>query len=343
MKIGIKEIAEKAGVSVAAVSLALNNKQGVGKDTKDRIIEAAKELEYPALSKVDLGDDQSKIRFLKISRHGHTVNVDHEYFIADYLNGIMDSAKLHNMIVEIESYGHEVPVNEIIEKIQTSTNVDGYVVLATELNEKEITQFLATGKKIVFIDAYIFSVSADYVNMNNMDAVYKVVSYLKELNHVEIGMFKSSISTGNFNLREQAFYRSMNALGLAIKEEYILDVDSTFAGAYEDMKAYLDKGIKLPTAVFAINDIIALGAMKALSEEDIKVPEELSLVAFDNLSMSEVTSPPLTSVNVPKRQIGQVALDMLYLKLNHRADRAPMVNLISTEIVKRGSATLLKK
>lgn len=343
MKIGIKEIAEKAGVSVAAVSLALNNKQGVGKDTRDRIIESAKKLGYPALSKANLGDDQNTIRFLKISRHGHTVNVDHEYFIADYLNGVMDSAKLHNMVVEIESYGHEVAVDEIIEKIESTTNIDGYVVLATELNEEDIKQFLATGKKIVFIDAYIFSVSADYVNMNNMDAVYKVVSYLKDLKHVDIGMLKSSISTGNFTLRERAFYRSMEALGVTINKDYILDVDSTFAGAYEDMKGYLDKGIKLPTAVFAINDIIALGAMKALSEKDIKVPDELSIVAFDNLSMSEVTSPPLTSVNVPKRQIGQVALDMLYLKLNHPTDRAPMVNLISTEIIKRGSATLLNK
>ncbi len=342
MKVGIKEIAEKAGVSVAAVSLALNNKQGVGDATRERIIEAAKSLGYPVLGKVDIDDEPSTVRFLKISRHGHTVNVDHEYFIADYLNGVMDSAKLHNMIVEIEAFGPEVPLTEIIGKIDNSPQIAGYIVLATELNEEDIALFNATGVKIVFIDVYIFNVCADYINMNNTEAVYKVISYLKDLKHRDIGMLKSSISTGNFKLRELAYYRSMNALGLTLDKEFVFDVDSTFDGAYKDMKAHLENGRKLPSAVFAVNDIVALGAMKALQEKNIVVPDDISIVAFDNLSMSEITNPPLSTVNVPKRQIGQVALDMLYLKLHHQSERAPMVNLISTELVKRESVTEFK-
>ncbi len=340
MKIGIKDIAERAGVSVAAVSLALNNKQGVGKDTRERIIDTARELGYPLPGRLAQEEQQRTIRFLKISRHGHTVNLDHEYFIAEYLNGVMDSAKLHNMTVEIESCPTEVPLEDILEKVVNSPGIDGYVVLATELSRNDIQAFLATEKTIVFIDAYIYSVSADYVNMNNMDAVYKVVSYLQELGHRRIGMLKSSISTENFLLREQAFSRSMHSLGLELHPEYILDVDSTFSGAYTDMAAHLQRGVNLPSALFATNDIIALGAMKAFQEYNIRVPEDISLIGFDNLSMSEVASPSLSTVNVPKRQIGQVALDMLYLKLNHTTTRAPMVNLISTELVKRESVAV---
>lgn len=258
MKVGIKEIAEKAGVSVAAVSLALNNKQGVGKATRDKIIEVAKELEYPALGKFDLDEDTFTVRFLKISRHGHTVNINHEYFIADYLNGIMDSAQLHEVTVEIESCEPDMTMDEIISKINVSPQIDGYIVLATELNEDDIISLLATDKKIVFIDTYIYNVSADYVNMNNMDAVFKVVNYFKNLKHTNIGMFKSSISTHNFQIREEAFYRSMKALGLKISDKNIYDVDSTFEGAYRDMHRYLEKDVKLPSAVFAMNDIIAL-------------------------------------------------------------------------------------
>ena len=339
MKIGIKEIAEKAGVSVAAVSLALNNKQGVGKETRNKIIEVARELDYPALGKFDLEEEAFTVRFLKISRHGHTVNVNHEYFIADYLNGIMDSAQLHDIVVEIESCEPDLTIDDIVSKMSTSPQIDGYIVLATELSESDIRSLLATEKKIVFIDTYIYNVSADYVNMNNMDAVYKVISYFNSLNHRQIGMFKSSIATHNFKIREEAFYRSMRALELEINEKYIFDVDSTFEGAYRGMHEYLEKGIELPSAVFAMNDIIALGAMKAMQENKIVVPDEVSLVAFDNLSMSEMTSPPLSSINVPKRQIGQVAIDMLYLKLQHSSERAPMANLVSTDLIIRGSAT----
>ena len=339
MKVGIKEIAEKAGVSVAAVSLALNNKQGVGDATRERIIDAARELGYPLMGRLDSEDEPITIRFLKISRHGHTVNPDHEYFIADYLNGIMDSAKLHNITVEIEAFNPEAPMSEILTKINTSPQISGYIILATELSEDDVRLFVATEKPIVFIDIYLFSICADYVNMNNMDAVYKVISYLKELGHKDIGMLTSSIATGNFKLREMAFYRSLNSMGLPINEEFVFEVDSTFSGAYNDMKEQLDKGRKLPTAAFAINDIIALGVMKALQEKNISVPDEISLIAFDNLSMSEITNPPLSTVNVPKRQIGQVALDMLYLKLHHPSERAPMANLISTELIKRESVT----
>ena len=343
MKIGIKEIAEKAGVSVAAVSLALNNKQGVGEATRQRIIAAARELGYPIMDRLDSEGEPLTVRFLKISRHGHTVNLDHEYFIADYLNGIMDSAKLHNMTVEIESFSPEAPLTDIISRINTSPQISGYIVLATELSEDDVKLFLATGKTIVFIDIYLFSVCADYINMNNMDAVYKVIAYLHELKHKDIGMFTSSIATGNFKLREMAFYRSSNSLGIPLNKEFIFEVDSTFSGAYNDMKRHLDNGRKLPSAAFAINDIIALGVMKALQEKNIAVPEDISLIAFDNLSMSEITNPPLSTVNVPKRQIGQVALDMLYLKLHHPSERAPMVNLISTELIKRASAAEFKE
>lgn len=342
MKIGIKEIAKEANVSVTAVSLALNNKAGVSEATRKKILEVAEELGYQPPPGKTGSDEPCTFRFLQIPRHGHALNRDHENFIGNYLNGIMDSAQLHDIVIEIESFQPTTPIETVVQKIISNTQAAGYIILSTELSADDVQALLDTEANMVFIDTYIYSVAADYVNMNNMRAVYNIIKYFKELGHTDIGMIRSTVGGSNFTLREQAFYRALSDLGLACDPDKIFTVDSTFEHSYKDMLNHLEKKPELPTAFFASNDIIALGCIRAFQEKGYKIPDDISIFAFDNISMSEMSTPSLSTVNVPNRQIGQVALDMLYLKHQHQREREPMVNLVSSKLIFRNSVKNLK-
>ena len=337
MKVTIKEIAEKAGVSNAAVSLAINNKQGVSSRTREKILDTARELGYEVSGRPELNENEATIRFLKISRHGHTINPSHNNFIDTYVEGITTAAAELGATLEMEAYAADVPIETILLKIKESPQISGFLILGTELSDSDINAFLGTGQNIVFIDTYVDYISADFIDMNNTDAVFKIIRHFTGCGHQKIGLIKSSVNTRNFYLRERAFFQAMISAGQHVDERFIIDVDSTFDNAYQNFKIYLAGNPELPTAFFAINDIIAMACMRALQDEGYSVPEDISIAGFDNLPMAEMVSPQLTSIEVSKKEIGRTALEMLLLKTRRNEKLPPKKTQIGGELIKRGS------
>ena len=336
MRITIRDIAEKTGVSVAAVSLAINNKPGVGDETRKNIIRVAEELGYE-FPRNDTQESNLTVRFLKISRHGHTVNKSHNFFIDAYFDGIASSASESEAVLEVETYTANEPLEKIIQRINESPQITGYLILGTELSTRDINSFLDTGKNIVFMDTFIDYIPADFVDMNNTDAVFKVIKHFTGNGHDRIGLIKSSVNTRNFYLREKAYYEVMESAGLRVNSDYIIDVDSTFDTAYSDFSRYLAGKPELPSAFFVINDIIAMGCMRALQEAGYEIPGDVSLAGFDNLPMAEMVSPQLTTIDVSKKEIGQTAFDMLLLKAARSGNRHPTKTLIGGNLIERQS------
>lgn len=336
MKITIKEVAHAAHVSISAVSLAFNNKPGVSKNTKAKILQVASEMGYDFKVKNKSRQSEQIVRVLKIMRHGHTINSNHNFFIDAYIDAI-NSIAHKGITIEVGTYNIDIPIDDIAELMLNAPPIKGYLILGTELSSEDVLILLKTERNIVFMDTFLDYIPADFVDMNNTDAVYKIISYLQSNGHDQIGLIKSSVHTRNFHLREQAFYQVMKHLDLKTHREYVIDVDSTFTGAYEDMTKYLAGSPKLPTAFFAINDIIALGSMKALQKKGYKIPDQVSIAAFDNLPMATMVSPALTSIDVSKHKIGQNALTMLLSKSGHNECSPPMKILIGGELVERDS------
>lgn len=337
MKITIKDVAYKAKVSTAAVSLSINNKHGVSEETRERVLKVARELGYEPLTKIIYPEAETTIRFLKISRHGHTINKNHNYFIDAYVEGITATANESGSVLEVEAYSSDVPLESIINKINDSQQITGYLILGTELSEEDIRAFVKTGKNIVFVDTFLDYISADFIDMNNTDAVYKLINHFIKMGHKKIGLIKSSVQTRNFLLREKAFYQVMENLNLEIKEDYIIDVDSTFVNAYNDFKTFLSSNPELPTVFFAINDIIAISCMRALQDTRYSIPEDISIAGFDNLPTASMVSPTLTTIDVSKRYIGQTAFDMLLIKAGREEAHPPRKVLIGGKLTIRES------
>ncbi len=332
----VKDVAKLAGVSATTVSLVMNAKSGISQDTRTRVMQAAKTLNYSQRSaRTAKSDAQGTLRFLKIARHGHTVNRDHNTFISDYIDGMSREASASGYKLEVVSFEGE-PVEAIVSSL-AGTRVDGLIVLGTELTEQDIKHLQTLPMPLVVIDSFFDVLECNFVNMNNKDAVYKIIAYFVERGFRNIGFIASNVQTVNFQLRREAFVAGMKAFGLPFSTRDIVTVDSTFEGAYQDMLAKLNNGLVVPQCYFCTNDIITYGCIKALKEFNVRIPQDISVIGFDNLPMSATMEPALTTIDVSKTKIGYLAIRLLD-ELIHAQEQQPAVKiLVGAQLVARDS------
>lgn len=331
----IRDIAQKAGVSVASVSMALNNRDGVSEETRRRIFEIAKEMNYslPAPNRT-IDKQHGTVRFVRIAQHGHTVNRDHNVFISDYIDGLSSVAIEKRYNLEIVPYEQQ-EIDTVIGDLEQS-HPAGAIILGTELQKNQIGAFKRIPFPVVFIDTFYPYTSFDFVDMDNHDAVYLVLREFVEQGHTDIGMITTQVEVENFRQRVRGFHKAREALNMP-PDCTKIDVDSTFDGAYADFGCYLDNGGRLPGALFCSNDIIAFGCMRALTERNIRIPEDVSLIGFDNLPQAEMSTPPLTTIDVKKHRIGSTAMSILIERIEAEEPFPPMKVSIGASLVRRKS------
>jgi LacI family transcriptional regulator len=333
---GIKEIAEIAGVSKTTVSLVLNGHKGISLDTRKRIIEIAHKQNYrvPADRMVSI-PHKGTIIFARLHKHGLLLNSDQNPFIIDYIDGI-------NSVIQEADYTFEI-VDYHFEKSQLFTDAMnkkkpvGLIILGTELDPSEIDSLQHLSTPYIVIDTYFDQIPCDYVNMSNISVVHTIIEYLAELNHTLIDMVTSTISSGNILMRERGFTQAMNHFSLSSTKHSPIKVRPGFLGAYEDMKEFLKGAKTLPQALFCYNDVASFGVIKALKERNIRVPQDISVFGFDNLPMSAMMEPHLSTVKVPNTLIGKTAAQKVIEKIELKKETNPTVTLISGQLIKRNS------
>ncbi len=336
MGVRIKDIAEEAGVSPATVSLVINNKPGVGQETRDRIQSIIREFEYKGPStRQNANDETGSICFLQIARHGHILNRDHDVFIADYIRGMSKEAKNENFSLKLVTY-KTTPIEEIVDYVQKSDD-SGVIILGTELSYQDVEAFSVIEKPIVFLDSFYKYLRFDFIDMNNEDSVWQIINNFARKGHREIGMISSIHPTPNFRIREAAFRESLNRLEIPYQKDLSFSVDSTFNGAYTDMMEKLSKNDILPTAFFCANDIIACGCLKALTETGYNVPGDISLCGFDNLPITSMSTPGMTTIEVSKHRMGRMAVQLLTDRILEDADSPPAKVVFGGKLIERES------
>ena len=334
----VREVAERAGVSAATVSLVLNGKGGISEETRTRVLMAAADLNYESRpARAPTAGKVGTLRFLKIAKHGHTVNRDHNTFISDYIDGMSHQAAACGYKLEVVSHEGK-PIEAIVASL-ANTTLSGVVVLGTELTEADVKLFEAIPVPLVVIDTFFDVLECNFVNMNNKDAVFKILGHFVERGFRNIGFIASNVETINFELRREAFIQGMKHFGLGFSPPDTVTVDSTYDGAYQDMLAQLRGGLVVPDGYVCTNDIITYGCIKALREFDIRVPRDLSIIGFDNLPMSATMDPPLTTIDVSKRKIGSLAITVLAEQIRSQVSEPAVKILVGADLVMRDSVT----
>ncbi len=332
MKAIMKDIAKLAGVSPGTVSNALNDRKGVGKETKSKIIGIAEELGY--FSNQKKGEDMV-IRLILFKKHGYVLS-DTQFF----------SALIAACENECRQRGYELLISQIIHgeqdkeeifKMINKNKIDGILLLATEMDETDFLNFENIHIPIVVLDSYFETKDYDYVLMNNVGGSYGAVKNLIENGHTRIGFLGSSISINNFKYRFNGFIKAIKDFKLCFQEEDRVLVEPTLEGAYRDMKNYLSlHKNNLPTAFFALDDVIALGAIKAMTEANVKIPQDVSIIGFDDTPFSSLSNPSMTTVKVYTNVMGKLAVRRLLQKIN-KEDEVQLKIEINTKLKIRDS------
>lgn len=335
MKTIMQDIARLAGVSPGTVSNALNNRKGVSKNTRERVLKVAEELGYDRNSK----EESRVIRFIIFKKHGYVVS-DTPFF-AGLVEGIERECRAEGFEVLVSHIIYNEHNDDDIQEIIKQEQIAGVLLLATEMNEEDLESFEKLSVPVILLDSYFNNADFDHVLINNCKGAYEAVNYLIKSGHIEIGCLGSSKPIKNFNYRYEGFRDALTEASLRVHQEYQLFLEPTLEGSYRDMKERLkSKELKLPTAFFAFNDIIALGAIRAMKENGISIPEQISIIGFDDMPFCEISMPRLTTIRVHTQYIGKTAIRRLIQKISEQ-DQQNLKIEINTELVERESVKRL--
>ena len=336
MKTIMQDIASLAGVSPGTVSNALNNRKGVGIETKEKILKIAEELGYNRSSK----DEPKVIRLIIFKKHGYVVS-DTPFFSA-LIEGIERECRVEGFEMLIYHIGHKEYNAEAMQEIIKQEQIAGVLLLATEMEEVDLEPFESINIPLVILDSYFDNVNFDQVLINNSKGACQAVRHLVKNGHKEIGCLGSSKFIQNFHYRHEGYRKALKEAKLETNKDFEFILEPTLEGAYRDMSNILkNKALKLPTAFFALNDLIAFGAMRAMKESGISIPEQVSIIGFDDLPFCEFINPRLTTVKVSTEYLGKTAVKRLLENIAEQNEVAQKIE-IDTKLIERESVNKIK-
>ena len=334
MAITAKALAALLGISESAVSLALNNKPGVSRETRKRVIDTAKEHGYD-FSRKSYSDSQKKgtVCFAVYKRSGAVV--DDTPFFSSLTDGVSTACRRKGYDCVIRYLYEDDDLDDQIYSLGR-TQFSGVIVLATEMEEATLSRFDRLEIPLVFLDAYFEKPQYNFILINNVQGAFTAAQYLIRKRRAQPGYLRSAYPISNFEQRADGFYKAIRAAGMPTATSQVLRLTPSQEGAYEDMKALLASGEKPASCYFADNDLIAIGAMKALKDAGYHIPDDVSIVGFDDLPSCEYMSPPLTTIMVPKLFMGETAADRI-IQLIEEKNQQPLKIEVFTRLVRRKS------
>lgn len=331
----IKKIARAAGVSVATVSYALNNSPKISEETRQKVLEIAKKLKYrPSSLGRSLRDRQSRI-----------IGYSWLHLPNNYWHPILDPF-LHSIAQSAEANGYHIltftqPSMEMpwspYEELILSQRVDGFIVSETEQNDPRIRYLIDSGFPFVAFGRSNPEWDFPYVDVNNVYGAYLAVKHLVELGHQQIAFIGWKEETFPLLDRLQGYKQALQEPGLPINPKWIIRTDYTEEASRNAIKRLLLlPENERPTAVFALSDILAIGALNALHESGLQVGKDFSVVGYDDVPMAQYLYPPLTTVRQPIIEIGQCVVEML-LGLIQRENLERRTVILPPKLIVRAS------
>ena len=300
MKVSIRDLSRMTWFSPATISNALNHKKGVNRETAEEIFRVARETGYLSANTV------TKIKLVIFKKNG--LIIEDTPFFQKLIDGLEEECHRLGYEMVISQVDQRDPDYEKQVRDILSEQGSAVVLLATELMDGDLEIYRNASCPLVVLDHWTESMDFNAVLINNADAARMITEHLLEYGHTEIGYLRGMFRINGFRSRFVGFQTALKKYKVPYKEEYTITLGTSLNGAYQDMLKYLKKNPKLPTAFFADNDMIALGAMKALQEMGYRIPEDVSIVGFDDLPFSEISWPSLTTLRVPNKEMGRMAV-----------------------------------
>lgn len=324
----IKDVAKLANVSSATVSRILNNDKtlSVPEETRQAVFNAAKELNYIKKRKITKNDFTIGI----VQWYSLQQEIDDPYYL-QIRQGI-ENFCLQNNINVIRTF--RVDQNYL----DALKDVDGLVCVG-KFNNHEISQFKKISNRIIFLDMNSPNNDDSTITLDFNKAVIDALEYLKSLNHYKIGYLGGKEYLEDdilyHDARKEIFidYCQKNQITY---QPYLIEDQFTTESGYSMMMDMINRN-DLPTAIFCASDPIAIGALRALQEHNINVPDDISLIGFDDIKSASFTNPPLTTVYAPASLMGEYGASVVYHILSKYNTPTPMRITLPCTLIERES------
>lgn len=304
----IQQVAKQAGVSVATVSRVLNGKDKVSTKTKLKVEEAIQYLNYePSMLGRNLRNSESRIVLILIPSISNP-------FYFEVIKGIENMALSQNYSILLCETDSKPEKEEIYFDLVRKKMADGIISMDPAVNV-EILKELAENYAIIQCSEYGGGIGIPYVTIDSEEASYHAVKHLIQIGHRKIALMNSDEKFLYARERRMGYERALQEHGIPLDGEYIFYTQELgFEQGQQTMKKILQLQDR-PTAVFAVSDLLAIGALKEINAAGLHVPGDMAVVGFDKIDFSNMTNPALTTVAQPMYKMGTVAARMLIEKI----------------------------
>lgn len=335
----IKDIAKEAGVSAATVSRVLNNDGtlAVSEETRRRIFSIAEQLQYkPSRVRRLKKEEQLSRQQIGLLLWSSLEDEHHDPYFSSIRRGIETRCEELGITITKVLRGRSDA------EFQPMNELDGIIVVGS-IDEQDVNELYGQGNRLVFVNHTKELKEYDTVKLHFEQATEAVIKHLKSLGHEAIAFIGGGDHVHRLNslheavevveLRRAYFEQILSQYG-QFNEKLVFESDWSSNGGYESMKELL-KLEKRPTACFIASDPMAVGALRALHEQGIKVPQDMAIVGFDDIEISAFLNPPLTTVRVHTELMGRTAVQLLLERIEGREAAVHMT--INTTLVVRES------
>ncbi len=330
-RVTMEDIAERADVSINTVSRALNDKPDVNDQTKKEILQIADELNY------------QPNRFAQGLRASKTSTLG--VIVADIMNPFF-SALLKGVEKAAREEGYSIIVQDTDEKyeneqsaIQTTLaeQVDGLLITPVQTNKQTIIDLKQSGLPFVLLGRHFNDLDTHYVVTDDVEGAYSAVNYLIDHGHESIGLVNGPPYISSSQERHKGYRRSMEEHGLPVNDAFIFKDTVTMEEGYDTGKKLISISPR-PSAVLCYSDFVAMGVIKAARDTGLSIPEDLAVVGYDDISFATCLEVPLTTVRIPKKELGRKAFWVLRDLINGDDSEQELKQVkLCTELIKRKS------
>jgi LacI family transcriptional regulator, repressor for deo operon, udp, cdd, tsx, nupC, and nupG len=300
----IQQVAKQAGVSVATVSRVLNGHKTVSAKTKIKVEAAIQKLNYePSMLGRNLRNSESRMLLILIP------SISNPFFLG-IIKGIESIAMSQNYNILLCETDSNPERENIYFDLVRKKMADGIISMDPAVNVDTLKK-LAEKYAIIQCSEYAEGSGIPYVTIDNVEASYRAVKHLIQMGHEKIALINSDEKFLYARQRKLGYKRALEEHGITISPDYIIHTQHVgFESGQQAMKKILNLPNR-PTAVFAVSDLLAIGALKEININGLHVPKDIAVVGFDKIDFSNMTNPTLTTVAQPMHKMGTIAAKML--------------------------------
>lgn len=332
----VSDVAKRAGVSVSTAARVLSGRGYAAPETRRIVQEAAQELGFvPNQIARSLRTRRTRMIGLLIG------DVENPFYstIASSVESVARSAEYHVVLCNSnDDPGLEREYLKLLEGV----HVDGLIVTPTLRNRQQLANLAQKDIVIIQMDRKVDGLAADAILVDNEVGAHAAVEHIIAAGHEDIGVLPGDLDVPTARHRLAGYTRALDEHGIPVREQLIKPGSFHREHAIEDA-AELIQARPTPTALFAANNILAEATLIALGNKGLKVPRDVSLVAFDDVPWMQLANPPITTIRQPVADMATSAAELMLRRLNEDSQSSPSTVVFRPEVVERGSVASVRK